>query len=161
MVAAIFSVSLLIPWLGAPVAAAGCTLTAPPTVVNGTPIALVAGSGFPASTDVDLAFTIEGGPSGKVQVQTDPDGAFQINLTQATRGTMTVVATAGAACKATVVVKANAAAVAGASSGPRTDATATVPSAGAVASPTAWLVAVLLVVLGLGGLIATRPTARR
>lgn len=177
LVVTIFSVLLATPLLVAPAAAATCTLAAPATVAIGTPLAIV-GSGFPASSTVDVSLTIEGGSPDQFTAQSDANGAFQINLIPeaADAGTTTVVATAGAGCTARVVftVGASTAAAtpepepteAGATAdaeapAPRTDVAATV-RAGATGAPlTAWLVAVLMLAVGLGGLIATRPARSR
>lgn len=175
LVVTVFSVSLLFPLLVGPAAAATCTLTAPATVAIGTPIAIV-GSGFPASTSVDISLTIEGGSPDEFTAQSDANGAFQINLTPeaADAGTTTVVATAGAGCTAQIVITVGdssaavtpepteAPAGAGAEAiPPRSDTAATVHARTTATPLTAWLVAVLMLVIGIGGLIATRPARSR
>lgn len=175
LVVTVFSVSLLTPLLVVPAAAATCTLTAPATGAIGTPLA-IAGSGFPASTSVDISLTIEGGSPDEFTAQSDANGAFQINLTPeaADEGTTTVVATAGAGCTAQVVFTVGdssatvtpepteAPAGAGAeATPPRSDAAATVPARTTGAPLTAWVVAVVMLAFGVGGLIATRPARSR
>ena len=181
LVVTIFSVSLLTPLSVAPAAAATCTLTAPATVAVGTPLGIV-GSGFPASSSVDISLTLEGSSPDEFAVQSDASGTFQISLTPeaADAGKTTVVATAGAGCTAQVVFTVGgsggavtpkptqapelteAPAGAGAeATPPRSDAAATVQARTTATPLTAWLVAVLMLVIGLGGLIATRPARSR
>lgn len=177
LVVAIFSVSLLTPLLVASAAAATCTLIAPARVAVGTPLA-IAGSGFPASSSVDISLTLEGGLPDGFTVQSDAGGTFQISLTPegADAGKTTIVATAGAGCTARFVFTVGGSAVAvtpapteapaSAAAGtdatpPRSDASLTVPARTTAPPLTAWLVAVLILVIGVGGLIATRPARSR
>jgi hypothetical protein len=175
LVATIFSVSLAIPLLVAPAAAATCTLAAPGTVAIGTPLA-IQGSGFPASSTVDVSLTVEGGSPDQFTVQSDASGAFQINLTPeaADAGKTTVVATAGAVCTAQVTFTVGAsggtatpkptqagAGAGAATTAPRTDAEAAVEGGTSGPAPTAWQLALLMLFLGLGGLMATLPARSR
>jgi hypothetical protein len=95
--------SLLLLLLAAPAADAadGCTLTAPATVKVGTPMN-IDGSGFPASSTIDISLTLEGGTPDEFPVQSDTSGAFRLSLTPEPEdvGTTTVVATAGTVCTA-------------------------------------------------------------
>jgi hypothetical protein len=166
---------ILVLLLVAPAAAATCRLSAPAKVAIGTPLSIV-GSGFPASSSVDVSLTIEGGSPDEFTAQSDASGAFQISLTPeaADAGKTTVVATAGAGCTAQVVFTvgtSNAAptpepteAPAGAgteANPPKSDAAATVPAPTTGTPFAAWLVAVAVLAIGLGGLIATRPVRSR
>ena len=65
-----FLLGLLVSALVSPVAAAECALSAPATVKVGTPLA-INGSGFPASSTIDVALTIEGGTPDAFTVTSD------------------------------------------------------------------------------------------
>ncbi len=163
-------------------AASGCTLTAPATVRVGDPLN-VAGKGFPASSDIDVALVVEGGSPDQFTVQSNATGDFQISLTpeEADAGKTTITANAGKVCSATVtltVLGANdaaptpTAAPAGSAGGaagsrgtaPRTD-TASGPSGPSGSSggglPIMWVLAALSLAIGAVGLIATRPARSR
>jgi hypothetical protein len=173
LVVTLFSVSLLTPlWIASAVAAT-CALTAPATVAIGTPLAIV-GSGFPASSSVAVSVTLAGGSPDEFQVQSDASGAFTISLTPeaADAGRTTVVATAGAVCTARVVftvgtsnapvsTEPSSSKAAAGTAAPRTDTVDVVPARATGMPFTDWLVAVLLLVIGLGGLVATRPVRGR
>ena len=161
-----FVLGLLVSVLVSPVAAATCALSAPPTVKIGTPLA-IKGSGFPASSTIDVALTIEGGTPDAFTVTSDAAGAFQISLTPeaADLGKTTVVTTAGSTCSAkvtyTVTSSAPVAAATGKPLAPRTDA-APVPGDRAPGERLdAWLLAVVVVLIGTFGLVATRPRRSR
>jgi hypothetical protein len=161
-----------------PVAAATCTLTAPASVSIGSTLT-IDGSGFPASTAVDVSITIEGGSPDEFSAQSDATGAFQISLTPeaADAGMTTVVASAGAGCSAQVVVavgtttgggtpeptEAGAAGAGAEPSGgqpPTTDGVSASQTAPASSGVAAWL-ALILLSAGIGGLLLTRPARSR
>ena len=130
-----FAVGLLVSLWVAPAAAADCALSAPSTVKVDAPLA-INGSGFPASSIVDIELTVEGGTTDQFSVQSDAAGGFQISLTPeaADAGRTTIVATAGSACSAQVVST-----VLGPNetpSAPRTDAVA-LPGDGPTGAPLA------------------------
>ncbi len=165
-------------WAG-PAAAADCTLSAPAYVNVGTPLT-IDGSGFPASTSVDISFSIAGGASDAFTVQSNASGALQIALTPEDLdiGVTTVKATAGSACFAQVTYTVLAAgqtppppppasAEPEPSSGtgaepvaPRTDAE-TALGAGDRSSAAPWVLALALLAFGSTGLFLTRSTGRR
>lgn len=128
MSATVLGLGLLIPLSFVPAAAATCALSVPATGQVGTPLAIV-GSGFPASSSLDISIGLEGATPDQFAVQSDGAGAFQISLTPepADAGKTTVVATAGTTCSAQAVFT-----VTGATSTP--DAT---PDATPTAKPTA------------------------
>ena len=172
LVVTVFLVSLLMPMFVGSAAAATCTLTAPAKVAIGTPLSIV-GSGFPVSSSVNISLTLNGGSPDEFAVQSDASGAFQINLTPeaADAGETTVVATAGADCTAQVVFTVGTSSAAAtpkpAGSAPGTGATAPQTDTAETVRPPAtgtplmaWLVAVLMLVIGVGGLIATRPARK-
>ena len=165
-----FLMSLLAATSAGPAAAADCTLSAPAYVNVGTPLT-IEGSGFPASTSVDIAFSLDGSASDAFSVQSSAAGALQIALTpeDADIGVTTVQATAGSTCTATAtytVLAAGQTPVASqkpaASSGPgvpRTDAEDGVaPNGWSGSAPTA--LALALVVVGAAGLFLTRSARR-
>ena len=183
----IVSVSLLVSglWLvssaGSLNAAGSCALSAPTTVKVGDPLNIV-GSGFPASTAIDLVLKVQGKAGDAFSVQSNSSGGIQISLTpeESDAGVTTVTATAGSTCTATVtftVVGANApvptATATGGSSGsaagasappsaaPRTDTISVTTGSSGGPSPMLWLLGGLSVVIGAGGLIATRPARSR
>ena len=162
--------------LSAPVTAAGCLLSAPATVAIGVPLTIT-GSGFPATTIVDLSLAREGGSPDEFHVQSDPRGEFAINLTPeaADVGVTTIVATVDGNCTAEVVIgigvpaptEARAPTAAAtprtvaraptAAAAPRTDAAPMVVAVPPAGQQVLWVVAGLIYLLGIGGLIATRP----
>jgi hypothetical protein len=174
-VAGLMAGTLLPTWAG-PAAAADCTLSAPSYVNVGTPIT-IQGAGFPASTSVDIAFSLDGTASDSFTVQSTDAGALQLALTpeDIDVGVTTVRATAGTACSAQVTYTVLAAgatpppsatAAPEATSGtgaaptaPRTDA-AKVAGGGGWSGSAVWL-ALVLVAVGGGGLFSTRSARRR
>lgn len=165
---------LLALLFAAPAAAADCVLSAPATVDIGSNLA-IAGSGFPASTAVDVSISIEGGATDDLTVQSNASGAFTLNLTpeSADQGVTTVVATSGADCRAEVVigvgVPAPAAEGGDEAAGEAGGAGAGAPRTDSVfgGAPTGerplvlWLVAGVLLGLGIGGRYASRPARSR
>ncbi len=163
-------------WAG-PAAAADCTLSAPTYVNVGTPLT-IEGSGFPASTSVDVSFSIAGGASDAFTAQSNASGSLQIALTPEDLdiGVTTVQATAGLACTAQVTYTVLAAGQTPpppartepeASSGtgvaptaPRTDADAVIGGDN-WSSAAPWALALALVAFGSTGLFLTRSTRRR
>ena len=163
-------------WAG-PAAAADCTLSAPAYVNVGTPLT-IEGAGFPASTSVDINFSIAGGASDAFTVQSNASGALQIALTPEDLdiGVTTVQAKAGSACTAQVTYTVLAAgetppppasAEPEASSGtgaepaaPRTDAEAAI-GGGDGSSAALWVLALALLAFGSTGLFLTRSPRRR
>lgn len=159
-------------WAG-PAAAADCTLRAPAYVNVGTPIT-IEGSGFPAASNVDIGFSIEGGASDAFTIQSDASGTIQIALTpEATDvGGTTVQATAGSACTAQVtytVLAAGETPPPPASAEPEgTSGTGAEPTAPRTdtesgiggddwSSAAPWVLALALVVVGGTGLFLTKP----
>jgi hypothetical protein len=161
--------------IGAPtVAAADCTLSAPAYINVGTGLA-IEGSGFPASTSVDVNLTIEGGASDAFSVESDADGALQIAMIpeDIDIGVTTVQATAGTACTASVtytVLAAGAtpppaptetpgAATGGEPTVPSTDTDGWAGSDGSTGLM--WVLALVLVGGGIAGLFLTRSPRQR
>jgi hypothetical protein len=154
-----------------PVAAA-CALSAPDTVDIGSPL-VVEGSGFPASSTVDVSITVDGGTPDEFSVQTDASGGLLINLTpeSSDAGLTTIVASSGAGCTVQVVVGVGVPAptdapvatggTAEADSPPRTDAADPASMSSPFTLSPAWLLAGFLFLVGVGGLYATRPVRRR
>lgn len=157
-----------------PVAAADCQLSAPASVEIGADLS-IQGSGFPASSAVDITLSIEGGGSDELVAQTNADGQFSITLTPevADRGLTTVVATAGSGCRAEVVIgvgvpapttepgESTGGAAGESDSPPRTDGLvgSTQPTG---SMPLAlWFLAGALIGLGLGSRYASRPSRVR
>ena len=164
--AIIVGIALLVSLFAVPASAAGCSLSAPFAVRVGDPVDIV-GSGFPASTTVDVSLTLNGGTPDELTVDSSQDGGFHINLTPeaADTGTTVVQAKAGTTCTATVtmtVVAANATlppeptaspqAEGPGDSGtpPRTDAAARSTATTSGVAPTTWVMAILILVVGLG-----------
>ena len=159
----------------APAAAATCTLQAPATVVVGQPF-IVQGTGFPASSSIDVVLTVQGGSSDEFAVLSGDAGSFRIESTPETAdiGTTTVTATAGTACSAQTVYVVSAKAPAptpaatrpprvasgGASSPPRTDAAAARVDLESNTNVGSLALAIVLVMLGLTGLVGTRRAVR-
>ena len=151
-------------------AAADCALSAPAYVNVGTPLT-IEGSGFPASTSVDIAFSLDGSPSDSFTVQSTAAGALEIALTpeDADIGVTTVEASAGSTCtaKATYAVLAAGQtpepspepAATAAPGAPRTDTADVVGPAGWSISP-ALLLGLALVVAGATGLLLTKSPKR-
>jgi hypothetical protein len=175
MVAAICALAILASIQVASVAAATCLLSAPETVAIGAQLSIM-GSGFPASTTVDVSLSVEGGPQDQFTAQSDTTGAFEIRLTPEAvdAGITTVVATAGADCAAQVVIAVGVAPVqntpeptgteAGAEAGaeaapPRTDAAVDSGRTPATSS-NVWSAAWLLLLIGIAGLVGTRRAPR-
>lgn len=177
--AAILAWVILVGFAAVPVAAAGgCSLAAPFALRVGEPLN-VTGSGFPASTTVDVSLTLDGGSPDAFTVDSTAGGEIQISLTPeaADIGHTVVNASAGSACSATAeftVVGANATlppeptaapgdqsgtGSSGSGSPPRTDATT--GATGNALPPTAWAIGILSLLIGIGGLVATRPARGR
>jgi hypothetical protein len=171
VVGSISSATLLLSVFVTPVAAA-CALSGPASVDIGSALTIT-GSGFPATTTVDVSMTVDGGSPDEFTVESDGVGGFAINLTPeaADAGLTTVVATAGAGCTAQVIIGVGVPAPAvtaqptsdaeAADAPPRTDADAITTSSAPASHPAAWLLAAIMILLGLGGLFATRPARNR
>lgn len=177
--ATVLGLGLLIPLSVVPAAAATCALGAPATVKVGTPLAIV-GSGFPASTSIDISIGLEGATPDQFSVQSDGAGAFLISLTPepADAGKTTVVAMAGTTCSAQAVFTVTGATAtpapspeattrprasgAGATGNPpRTDAATASVGRTEDMPPIGWALALLMVLLGVSGLLITRRTVGR
>lgn len=159
--------------LAAPVAAADCVLTAPAAVNVGDALT-IEGTGFPASTSIDIELSIDGSAVDSFTQQSDASGNLSISLTpeDADLGTTRVVATAGSTCTAEVTYVVLAAgetlpptaepegdAGAGATA-PRTDASGITESPNGTNGITAAL-AIVLLAIGAAGLVSTRATGKR
>jgi hypothetical protein len=176
--AAIAAYAVLVGLVALPANGAnGCTLTAPFAVRVGDALNIT-GSGFPATTTVAVSLTIDGGTPDAFTVDSNAGGDISIGLTPETAdiGHTKVVATAGAVCAATVeftVVGANAtlppeptappaggSGAGGGDTAPRTDSA---PSSSEQTPwpASAWLLGVLSLLIGIGGLVATRPARGR
>lgn len=156
-------------------AAADCTLSAPEYINVGTELA-IEGSGFPASSSIDVDLTIEGGASDAFSVQSDADGALQIALVpeDIDIGVTTVQATSGSACTASVTYTVLAAGATpplaptevpesgtgGEPPAPQTDAE-TGSAADRPATSLPMILALLLAGIGSAGLVLTRSPRRR
>ena len=176
LVGSTFMLGLLVPAWVSTVAAADCALSAPATVQVGAALA-INGSGFPATSTIDIKLTIAGGASDELTVQSGASGSFQIELTpeSADLGETTVVATAGSTCAAQVVYTVvssaastpsaepaeSAPAASGGQPAPRTDAAPLAGDRSPGERLDAWWLAVIALAIGTGGLIATRPSRRR
>lgn len=172
LVGSICSAGMLMSLLVTP-AAAACALSAPDSVDIGSPLN-IQGSGFPASTTVDVSITIEGGSPDEFTVQSDASGGFAIGLTPeaADTGITTVVASAGADCTAQTVIAVGVDVVAetpeptaeaegvGAAP-PRSDGEDLGQDRAPGASTLPWLMGGLMFLLGIGGVYATRPARKR
>jgi hypothetical protein len=173
-VGAAVAAGLIAGTLVTPAAAADCALSAPDTVNVGTQLT-IDGTGFPASSSVDIAITIEDGAADEFSIQTNAGGAFQINLTleNADTGSTTLVAAAGTACSVQITYLVLAAgetapptsepaespgAAGSGPDAPRTDADDS-RDEGADSRP--WLLTLLVLVMGAAGLFATRTRATR
>ena len=160
-----------------PAAAADCALSAPSTAKVGTPLA-IGGTGFPANSIVDIELTVNGATTDQFSVRSDGAGGFQFSLTPeaADAGKTTVVATAGSACSARAVATVlgpndtpfltggptgATGCATGTPSAPGTDADATLGEYPAGAPLNAWMLALVALIIGTIGLIATRPTQGR
>lgn len=170
-----FLMSLLAASAAGPAAAADCALSAPAYVNVGSALT-IEGSGFPASSGVDIAFSLDGSASDAFTVQSTSAGALEIALTPevADIGRTTVQATAGSACTATVTYTVLAAGQTPPASpeptassapqaqpgAPRTDAIDTAESANGSGN-TPLIVGLGLVAAGLTGLLLTRSPRRR
>ena len=171
LVASAFVAVLLGMTLVAPVAAAECALTAPATGRVGIVFA-VDGSGFPASATIDIELTVEGGNADEFSIQSDPSGAFEISLTPEAvdEGETTIIASAGSTCTAQITfeilgenepaptAEPTAEATAAASpDAPRTDVVRGSHIDGEDGQG-AWSGGLFLMMLGVLGLLASRPT---
>ena len=168
-----FLMSLLASAAAGPAAAADCALSAPATVNVGTALT-IEGSGFPASTSVNIAFSLDGAASDAFTVQSTAAGGLEIALTPevADIGLTVVQATAGSACTAAVTYtvlaagqtpgsspEPTASSAPAAPTAPRTDANGFEPTD---SSRGPLLVFALgLVVAGVTGLLLTRSPRRR
>jgi hypothetical protein len=160
-------------------AATTCSLSAPTYGNVGSVLAIV-GSGFPASIGVDVAITLDGSPFDSVSVQSDPAGAFDLQLTPevADIGAWAVDASAGSSCSAQAVIQVLGAgqtpapeptavpggATDGAGSGtpPRTDAGPGGGQPRSIGVPIIlWAFGFLVFVGGIGGTLVTRPKRPR
>jgi hypothetical protein len=162
-------------------AADGCSIVAPYALRVGDPLSIV-GAGFPASTTIDVSMTLADGSTDSFTVDSNATGGFQISLTpeNADIGTTTIVASAGTTCSATAaytVVGASAtlppepAATAGSdqptggsgdgATAPRTEMAGMSLTGRDSNWQTAWGVSFISLLIGLGGLIATRPARNR
>jgi hypothetical protein len=175
LVAAAVAIALLVGSRPTPVEAAECRLSAPATSTVGT-ILTVNGSGFPAVSSVEIVLTTKGQAPQDFSVQTDSSGnlAFSLTPEAADLGETTVVATAGSTCSVqvqiTILAKGQAAPTATAKAARATpDHAATVPSTDAASNDlniigsggSAWLAGGFLLLLGVIGLLATRPARGR
>jgi hypothetical protein len=177
LVGSVFSASLLACSLVAPAAAAECVLIAPATANVGSPMT-IQGTGFPASSDVDIALSVQGGPSDAFAVQSSASGELHISLTpeEAEAGLTTMTATAGSTCTAQVVFTVLGAGETppptsepdGSAAGegaeptvPRTDLSSVQGESTAFLSGSAWFLALLILVVGAWGLIAGRSARSR
>jgi hypothetical protein len=154
-------------WSGTTTAAVACTLSAPAYVNVGTPLT-IEGSGFPASTTVDIALSIQGGGSDAFSVQSDAAGSLQIALTPEAVdvGVTTIEATAGTTCTAQAtytVLEAGATPPAEEPAGtPAPVAEPSAPPTDAIAGDDGgpglnpWALAITLVLAGYVGLALTR-----
>lgn len=171
MVGSVLLLSLLAAFWAGPAAAADCALSAPAYANVGSSLT-ISGSGFPASTAVDIEFSIQATASDAFAVQSDSLGAFEIALTPEgiDIGVTTIQATAGSTCtvQATYTVLAagetpppaatQEPAAPGTGAGPtppRTDAVAATEDGG-WSGATPWVLALVLVVVGSGSLLWTR-----
>lgn len=155
-----------------PGAAATCTLTAPASVAIGSTLTISA-SGFPASTAVDISITIEGKTPDTFTTQSNAAGTFELNLQPepSDQGLTTVVATSGADCTAQVEIavgttastpkptRDSGVAAGGEAPPPTTDAAPALT--GTTGQGTAIWLGLVLLALGLGGLIASKPVRSR
>lgn len=177
LVASVFVSSLLVVTLSTPASAADCLLSAPAYVNVGTPLTIL-GTGFPASSSVDIALSVQGGGSDAFSVQSDPNGALQISSTpeDIDIGVTTVEATAGTVCAAQVTYTvlaagatpppaatsepADTSGTSAAPNAPRTDAT-DVETATSSGFAGVRILALALIVVGGASLLLTRSTRRR
>jgi hypothetical protein len=157
-----------------PGVAATCTLTAPSSAPIGSPL-IISATGFPASAAVDISITVEGKTPDTFTTQSDAAGTFKINLQPeaSDKGLTSVVASSGAGCTAQVEIAVGIPAsestpepIAGggveAGSGappPTTDAAPALT--GATGQGTAIWLGLLLLALGIGGLIVSKPARSR
>ena len=166
----IVSTGLLLLTVG-PAGAATCTLTAPASVAIGDALT-VEGSGFPASTAIDVTITVADASPDTFTTQSDAAGTFAVVLTTepSDKGQTTVAATAGPGCSDQVVISVGEpadvtpqpsrdGAVAASSGAPPTDAVSMLT--GAVSQGNAAWLGLVLLSLGIGGLILTKPARSR
>jgi hypothetical protein len=175
LLASAVGIGLLVTSWVLPVAAAECALSAPAIARVGTTLTIL-GSGFPPSANVDIEWTVDGGNADEFSLQSNSSGSFEIALTPEPidEGDTTVIATAGSACTAQVqftVLGENEPAPtaepeeagAGATAAPEpptTDAAAPSPGASS-AGFDAWLVGTIIFLIGVVGLLTTRPARGR
>jgi len=170
LVGSVFSAALVMSLFVTP-AAAACALSAPAAVDIGSPLTIT-GSGFPASSTVDVSMTIDGGSPDEFTVPSDASGTIAFSLTPEAidAGMTTVVASSGADCTAEAVIAVGVEATTetpestdagGGATAPRTDGIPASPDNPGGTSSRPWLMASLLFLLGLGGLYATRPARSR
>jgi hypothetical protein len=172
-------VSLLAAW-ATPAAAAACALSAPAYINVGTQLT-VAGTGFPASANVDITITVAGGSPDGFSIQSDAAGAFQIVSTPEALdiGATTVEAAAGSSCTARVTYTVLAAGATPPPATPKpTDESGGGDTGGTGAAPGAprtdaqgfgstgaglgtWALAFALVAIGGASLLLTRSPRRR
>lgn len=177
LVGSVFSATLLACSLVVPVAAAECVLVAPATANVGSPLT-IEGTGFPVSSQVDIALSVQGGPSDAFTVQSSANGELHINLTpeDTDAGVTTVTATAGSTCTAEVVFTVlgvgetappttepdgSAAGEGAEPTAPRTDLSSVQGELTASLPGSAWFLALLILAIGMWGLIAGRSARRR
>ena len=172
LVSSIFVASGVILLAVVPGAAATCTLTAPATAAIGSPLTISA-TGFPASAAVDISITVEGKTPDTFTTQSDAAGTFKINLQPeaSDKGLTSVVASSGAGCTAQIEIAVGIPAstpeptddsgVAAASGGPPPTTDAAPALAGAAGQGTAIWFGLLLLALGIGGLIVSKPVRSR
>ncbi len=174
--ASLLGIALLLPSSVVPTSAATCTLNAPATVNVGMPLD-IKGADFPASSTIDVSIGLEGATPDEFSVQSDSGGAFTISLTPELSdvGKTTVVATAGSACTAQAVFTVTGTATTptpvatpsprepaptAAGRPPRTDTEPRVP--GAPNGPmTTWALALVVLLIGAGGVLTTRRARQR
>ncbi|MBI3748724.1 MAG: hypothetical protein HY262_07755 [Chloroflexi bacterium] len=159
--------------------AGGCVPNAPSSARVGSPLE-IRGTGFPASSAVDVTFVVDGGTPDAFSIQSEATGRLSISLTPeaADEGVTTVTATSGSACSATVTftvvgpndpapTSAPAASQAAAgtstapSSAPRTDTVLAASTDAAVGSSAPWLLALGCLAIGIGSLAAARRRRSR
>lgn len=177
-VVAAASLTVIAGFAVAPISAATCALAAPSSVAIGAAVT-VSGSGFPSGATVNIAVTINGGSPDTFTVVADGSGAITIQLTPETAdiGQTTVEATVQGGCTASVgfeVLDPTAtprpeptAAPTGGGAGegdeppPRTDTLSDLGKLPATGAPMTLAVAVLVFVIGFGGILMTRPARRQ
>jgi hypothetical protein len=174
LAAAGLMVGTLLAISAGPAAGAECSLSAPSYVNVGTPVT-IEGEGFPASSDIDISVSIEGGASDAFSIQSNAGGTLAIALTPEAIdiGVTTIAATAGSVCTAQVTYTVLASgqtpppatptpddsALGSAPGAPQTDANEPGGIAEGQGTPP-WMLALWLVGAGIAGLLLTRSTRR-